>query len=126
MTVPDSQRMLNTKDATIAMFQYTRQIMKPDSNIDAQVPDAFGFEGSMNGDFYHSVLNAYLESSQTIRVEGGVQSDYPVARICAITSTNFVITQCFRRIGNRVDVKKLDPSLFKLLIDDGTYEYSYI
>ena len=51
----------------------------------------FGFEGSMNGDFYHSVLNAYLESSQTIRVEGGVQSDYPVARICAITSTNFVI-----------------------------------
>lgn len=102
-----------------ALFQYNRQILKPNSNVDFSVPSSYGFEGAMKGDYYYLLLHAYLNSSQSVRPEGGSVSDLPLSRFCSVTSTEYVVTQLNRNItpGTAMPVPLLDPSLFSVFFE---------
>ncbi|HEY9772420.1 MAG TPA: hypothetical protein V6C81_01280 [Planktothrix sp.] len=118
ITVPPALLGNDVKSATIATYQYHRQLCKPAANMDAMVPDIFGFEGPMNGDYYHCILHAYFSSSQAVRPEITTVSDWPLARLCALMADNFVVTQRYRRIGRNIDVPLMDKNLFALKVDD--------
>ncbi len=104
--------------ATVNEFQYNRQVLKQSSNIDFLMPETFGFEGTSRGDYFYTGLHSYLESSQSLHPEISPSSDLPLAKFCAITSTNYLITQKYRKIGKRIPVSLLDDRLFHLILED--------
>jgi hypothetical protein len=117
-TIPPAFLTQNRANATINEFQYHRQILRQNNNIDFSISDCFGFEGTSRGDYYYTGLHSYLESSQSTRPEISPSSDLPLAKFCAITSTNYLITQKYRKIGKRVPVSLLNDRLFHLLLED--------
>jgi hypothetical protein len=117
-TVPLGFLSQNQVVATINEFQYDRQVLKQNSNIDFLIPETFGFEGTSRGDYYYTGLHSYLESSQSVDPEISPPSDLPLARFCAITSTNYLVTQKYRKVGKRIPVPLLNDRLFHLLLED--------
>jgi hypothetical protein len=117
-TVPPGLLTEDQAAATVNEFQYNRQVLKQNNNIDFFIPETFGFEGTSRGDYFHTGLHSYLESSQSIRPEISPSSDVPLAKFCAITSTNYLITQKYRTIGKRTPVLLLNERLFRLILED--------
>jgi hypothetical protein len=117
-TIPSNFLTQDQSTATVNEFQYHRQILKQNSNLDFFIPESFGFEGTACGDYYYTGLHSYLESSQSIRPEISPASDIPLAKFCAISSTNYLITQKYRKIGQRVPITLLDSRLFQLRLED--------
>jgi hypothetical protein len=117
-TIPPGFLSQNQAVATINEFQYNRQVLKQSSNIDFFIPETFGFEGTSRGDYYYTGLHSYLESSQSIHPEISPSSDLPLAKFCAITSTNYLITQKYRKVGKRIPVLLLNDRLFQLILED--------
>lgn len=113
-TVPPAYLPADQRGRSIADFQYDRETLKPDSNIDFGIPAPYGFEGTMVGDYFYAALHAYLESDQSLRPELGAPTDLPLARMCAITSTSCVLTQMYRTIGQPVPTQLLDPHYFQV------------
>lgn len=120
LTVPDFYMRGTARDKAVATFQYDRQILYPNTNVDFAIPSAIGFEGSMRGDFYHEFLHSYLRSSQTIDPTINPTSDIAIARFAQITGTGFVTTQAFRRSkdGKPLSIPRLDERIFFLVIED--------
>lgn len=101
--------------ATISMYQYSRDVLRPNTNIDFKEPSSFGFEGSATGDYYHFLLNCYLKSSQSVESAAGQKSaDAALARFCQYTATKYVIAQIYRfdKTGNAVSIPLLDNRWF--------------
>lgn len=118
LTVPPSYLGDNQRIATHRVYQYNRQILKSDTNLDFGVPSSYGFEGTMRGDYYHTFLESYFKSSQSLQERSEPVSDLPLARFCRITATRYVLTQIYRRIEKDIAVPLLDPGSFNLLAED--------
>ncbi|MGD9683996.1 MAG: hypothetical protein AB7W16_22740 [Candidatus Obscuribacterales bacterium] len=119
LTVPPSYLGDNQRIATHRVYQYNRQILKSDTNLDFGVPSSYGFEGTMRGDYYHTFLESYFKSSQSLQERSEPVSDLPLARFCRLTATRYVLTQVYRHIEKDVPVPLLDQQNFKLLAEDG-------
>jgi len=117
LTVPAAYLPSDPLAASDAEFQYDREIIKPNSNLDFFISEACGFEGAMVGDFFHTFLHCYFASSQTVHAQEGPWSDLPLARFCGLTATSYVVTQSYRKIGNFIPVPFLDKAYFKLELD---------
>ena len=117
-TIPDGFLSQDPAVATVNEFQYNRQVLKQSSNIDFLIPETFGFEGTSRGDYFYTGLHTYLESSQSLHPEISPASDLPLAKFCAITSTNYVITQKYRKVGKRIPVFLLNDRLFHLILEN--------
>jgi len=115
-TVPDG---IDTKDrlaSTIADFQYARSMAKPFSNVDFRVPSAFGFEGSMVGEYYYFFLNSYIRSSQSGVLAPDNRTDLQLYRLLQCGSTTHVITQIRQVVqGAAYKVPALDSRMFELV-----------
>lgn len=117
LTVPPEFKS-NGLAGAINEVQYFRQILRPNTNSDSYITEAFGFEGSMSGEYYHVFFDSYFRSSQSIRPEVLPPSDFPLSRFCAISSTNFVTTQIYRENKKWEAVKLLPSSIFTLVFED--------
>lgn len=109
--------------ATVQMYQYSRQVLRPNTNVDFKELSAFGFEGTTPGDYYYFVLNSYLKSSQAFaNPDSGARSDAAIARLCQLTATDYVLTQVERYAddGKPVASLKPDPKYFHLCSEDGS------
>ena len=117
LTVPPEYESTGL-DGAINEVQYFRQILRPNTNSDSYIPESFGFEGSMSGEYYHVFFDSYFRSSQSIKPEILPPSDFPLSRFCAISSTNFVTTQIYRMNKKWEAVKILPSSMFTLVFED--------
>lgn len=95
-TVPQTLLPQDSKQATVRTYQYSRQMLRANTNIDFNQSSSFGFEGTCTGDFYYFVNNCYARSSQAFGEDLRKADDEPLARFCQASATGFVITQIYR------------------------------
>lgn len=118
LTVPPRYLGDDRRMATHRVYQYNRQILKSDTNLDFGVSSSYGFEGTMRGDYYHTLLEAYFRSSQSLQERSEPVSDLPLARFCRLTATRYVLTQIYRHIDRDIPVPLLDRESFNLRAED--------
>jgi len=91
---------------TLSYFQYCRDLLIPNTNMDWQQPETFGYEASETADFRNCVLDVIHKANS------GEESDYyPLWKFCRASSTRWLATQIFNDQGQ---IPKLDPQMFKL------------
>ena len=127
-SVPPSYSSLDSATATMKSFQYGRNILRPFSNVDFELPSMFGFEGAMNGEYYYLFLNDYLRSSQAVPTpeilsDGISRTDEPLARLLQATAVNYVVTQKYRYAVTAVKnipvtEPMLDDTFFEMARED--------
>jgi len=127
-TIPTTLFSKNEHDNTVEQYEYDHQILEANTNIDFSIPSSFGFEGTMKGDYYYTLIHAYLQSSQTMRPEVAPVSDQSLSRFCQISATSFVITQIFRDRGQHgqhlfFEVPKLDTRFFRLAAQNDSLNF---
>lgn len=124
-TVPleiDSGGSLNS---SIGSYQYSRDVLRPFTNMDFNIPEIYGFEGAMVGEYFYLFLNSYMKSSQYIFESSAERSaqtssptDVPLARFLQMTSAPIALTQVWRYLSVRrphEPVPLLDSSFFELI-----------
>lgn len=92
-------------------MQFARELLLPNTFIDSQVRETFGYEASENKDF----RSAFIKALHRCSVDLKGASDVELARFCAITATKYVSSQVEKEKG---DVTVLNPAYFKLLHED--------
>lgn len=99
-------------------FLNARQLMLQNSNVDFQVPYAFGYEAAEVGSYKELFSNALGKSSQNrAHSNDEYEGDAPMARFCQMTSVSTVMTQSFRHSLSE-KVEPLDKTYFTLVNDD--------
>lgn len=97
-------------------YFYARSLLLPNNNVEFGIPYAFGYEAAEVGKFKTWFSNALGKCSQN-RAKARGESDLPMARFCALTNVNLVLTQVYQHKPNNL-VAKLDPKYFTLLESD--------
>lgn len=120
-TVPQLYQSSKMLERTIGELQYHRQILRPNTNVDANFAEAFGFEGSMNGEFFNVFYNSYFKSNQTIRPEISPTSSLPLERFASISSCEYLISQIYRINQKLENVRELDCPGFEKVLEDERY-----
>ncbi|MBX9570193.1 MAG: YfhO family protein [Candidatus Obscuribacterales bacterium] len=111
--------------SSIGSYQYSRQVLRPFTNMDFEIPEVFGFEGGMVGEYYYLFLNSYMKSGQYIfesSAERNAQieapTDIPLARFLQMTASRIALTQVWRYLSERRPhdpVPILDSRFFELV-----------
>lgn len=125
-TVPPQLTKGSPLENTVAAFQYRRQALRPFANMDFDIPSAFGFEGSMVGEYYYLLSNSYVASSQWAgrfdpANRAAPPNDKTLARLLRCSATHFAITQVYRfgaPVAPYLKVPPLDPQHFEHLVED--------
>lgn len=106
---------------TTAYFDYTRQLLLPNTNIDKRIPETFGYEAAETGpyrklffDILHqcTVCMPGTRTSDRSPAEAQKYTDVPLLRFCQCTATSFLATQGWK--GND-ELPVLDPRYFTLM-----------
>lgn len=106
---------------TAAFYQYGRQMLFPNTHIDAGLSSIFCFEAAETNDwhelFWQVVPKSHLigDAAQTPR------SDLPLARVCQMSGTKYATTQIvkYRDAGQALEkVPLLDPAYFDVRAED--------
>lgn len=111
----------DASQATINWSAYGQVMLRPNCNMDLQIPSIFGYESAMIGRYYDLLLSVYLKSSQCIPLTNQPITDIPLGRFLQMTATQYVVTQAYRYPGlgfPAQPITKLDPSLFQLIYED--------
>jgi hypothetical protein len=95
-------------------YLFTRELVLPNTNVDFQIPYAFGYEAAEEG-FYKTLYSDALSTcSQNLkRPETMPVNDVPMARFCQITSVNRVLTQAYHQDRSHPALP-MDASVFEL------------
>jgi hypothetical protein len=113
-TVPPGFLPKDNLQASINTYQYSRQVLRPNTNIDSQIASSFGFEGSATGEYFHFFQNCYDRSSQAYPPPARTD-DRALACFCKMTATKYALTQIYR-FGEKADqfvaVPPLDSQYF--------------
>ncbi len=107
--------------ATINAYQYSRQILRPNTNMDFGLLSSFGFEASCTGDYFNFLQNCYAKSSQARGISSTQADDEPIAKLCLATATRFILTQStrFSETPSQLElVPMLDSRYFQLINED--------
>lgn len=118
-TVPENWLSRDSQRASISTAQYSRQVLRPNCNIDFNRASSLGFEASTVGDYYHFFLNCYGDSHLAPEPKSK-PNDRKLATICKATSTDFVLSQTYRydQSGKLDRIPLLDPAMFALVYED--------
>ncbi len=92
-------------------MQYARELLIPNTFIDAKVHETFGYEASENKDFRDAFIKTLHRSSSDKKNV----SDVELARFCLITGTKYLASQTENDGG---DVNIFNPAHFGCLQDD--------
>ncbi len=82
--------------ATVNTYQYSRQMLRANTNIDFKTASSFGFEGTCTGDYYNFFNNCYGRSTQAYGIKPQEANDLALAAFCRASSTGFVLSQIYR------------------------------
>jgi hypothetical protein len=100
-------------------YQYCRQLLIPQINMDYHVSEAFGYEAGLTLEYethlYSFIRRVFAESKS--KGEGNLSTknrDLPLAQFSRSSATGFVASQFFDAKG---PLPELDPSLFDLVVD---------
>lgn len=114
--------------SSIGSYQYSREVLRPFTNMDFNFPEVFGFEGAMVGEYFYLFLNSYMKSGQYIfessaerMAQTSAPTDLPLARFLQMTSAPIALTQVWRYLSVRrphEPVPLLDSRLFELVAED--------
>lgn len=110
----------NPVEFTIRTAQYSRQLLRPFTNMDCRLRSSFGFEGAMVGEYFYLFSNCYLKSTQSVQGPSAARTDVPLARFIRMMATPFVITQDYRFAAARslAPIPALDATMFDLVWRD--------
>jgi hypothetical protein len=123
LAAPPWYRGTNPESATACFFQYGRQMLLPNTQMDFNLASTYGYEAAETGDYKTLFMGVLRRSWAHDSVHHGVspvpgpRTDVPLARLCQMTSTSFVLSQVYRAAAGE-EVPRLDPKYFKLLLDD--------
>ncbi|MBS1953736.1 MAG: hypothetical protein JST89_06115 [Cyanobacteria bacterium SZAS-4] len=108
---------------TPAFFDYARNLLLPNTNLDKQVAETFGYEAAETGSYRKLFFDILHQCS--ICLPGGRASDrpsdaqhysdVPLLRFCQSTATSWIGTQSWKGTN---DVPKLDARYFNLVKED--------
>jgi len=107
---------------TSSFYQYSREVILPNMNIPAHVPETLGYEAAETKYYrqlYHDVIHQSAIAVQ-IRQDGDkkdIVGDLPLYRFCQATGTQFAATQQWK---GRDDIHLLDPKYFSLVYENHT------
>lgn len=112
------------RQRTASFYQYGRQMLLPNTNLDAQIATPFGYEAAETLDYRRLYIGALKKCRASFNKTSPPtdlknKTDVPLYRFCQITSTEFVCTQQTRIFrGKGVDIPLLDGRLFALIHSD--------
>lgn len=108
---------------TPAFFDYARNLLLPNTNLDKQVCETFGYEAAETGSYRKLFFDILHQCS--ICLPGGRASDrpndtqhysdVPLLRFCQCTATSWIGTQSWKGPN---EVPKLDARYFNLVKED--------
>jgi len=110
--------------STQRLFQYGRDLLLPNTNLDAGLPSAFGYEAAEVADYRKIYMTAWRKSAigsalpstgDSVRAE---RNDLPLSVFCRMTATGYVFTQAYKAGPGAGDVPLLDPKLFEPVVED--------
>ncbi len=110
---------------TPAFFDYARSLLLPNTNLDKQVRETFGYEAAETGPYrklFFDILHqcsVCLPGSRATDRKSETQhfSDIPLLRFCQCTATSWIGTQAWK---GPTPVPKLDDRYFNLVKEDKT------
>lgn len=119
-----SRAFINLDNSTITEqnLQYDRQICHPNTHIDADLKQTFGYEGSSTAaiqDLVHSAIIVDTKARQSNNPS--LFADLPIYRICRLTAAGSVMSRSFTAddFGNKMaDFPTLSEKFFELVEDD--------
>jgi len=106
---------------TPAFFNYARNLLLPNSNLDANVAETNGYEAGETGPFRSLFLDVLHKCSiclpgghrLTDRTQGEHETtDWPLLRFCQCTSTMWLGTQSYK---GELEIPRLDARFFELV-----------
>ncbi len=115
LTCPDSFTKKSQMVKTESFYEYGRQLLLPNTNIDAGIPSAFGYEVAEAADYREVYLTA-LKRSNAWTADEHDADDSMLARFCQMTASKYATTQAYDTPGK--SLVKLDAKRFALLLDD--------
>ncbi|MBX9669091.1 MAG: YfhO family protein [Candidatus Obscuribacterales bacterium] len=103
-------------------LQYDRQICHPNTHIDANLRQTFGYEGSSTAAIQDLVHSAILEDTKARQSKNpALYPDLPIYRICRLTAAGSVMSRSYTSddFGNKLaDFPTLSDEFFDLVSDD--------
>ena len=114
----------SNRQRTTNFYQFGRQMLLPNTNMDAAIPSPFGYEAAETLDYRRLYIGALRKCRASFTknsppVDLKKRTDVPIYRFCQITSTEFVCTQQTRNyLGKKVEIPLLDGRFFSLLHSD--------
>ncbi|CAN5153064.1 hypothetical protein BH10CYA1_BH10CYA1_30700 [soil metagenome] len=120
---PPDYRSKYDKRWTAAFFDYARNILLPNTNLDKNVFETFGYEAAETGAYRKLFFDILHQCSICLPGKHGTDrhadsqhySDVPLLRFCQSTATSWIGTQCWKGPN---DVPKLDARYFNLVKED--------
>lgn len=106
-------------NGTIDFYQYGRQLLLPNTHMDAGIKSSYGYESAETG-AYRGLFRPIYKHSAATRLVGGENrgSDIALWRFCQMTSTGYTYTQVYKLNGKLRDLQLLDPARFELLSEN--------
>jgi hypothetical protein len=102
-------------DLAFFSYQFSRQILNPNSHIDEQINSAFGYEGAPVLDYLILAHDAIIHSHA---VASGYESDEKLARFAQLTAVKYITTRRLIQGGGGQTFTPLDSRYFELLEDN--------
>jgi hypothetical protein len=120
---PSYYRSKFDKRWTPAFFDYARNLLIPNTNLDKHISETFGYEAAETGPYRKLFFDILHQCSVCLpgnratdrKPDAQHYSDIPLLRFCQCTATSWVGTQAWK---GQIDVPKLDPQCFNLVRDD--------
>lgn len=115
------------RQRTANFYQFARQLLLPNTNIDAAMPSSFGYEASETLDYRRLFIGALRKCRASFKKTSPTpdltkRTDVPIYRFCQITSTEYVCTQKTRTYkGQKLAIPLLDGRFFSLIHDDAKW-----
>lgn len=104
-------------------YQYGRQLLLPQTNMDYRLPSSFGYEAAETADYrqiYSDAFHAYLDYIGKPAPTSGNDASLltPLERFCRMTATRYVFTQVWNAPDAGKDIRALDGKYFELVDED--------
>lgn len=111
---------------TAYFYQYARQLLLPNTHMDARLAETYGYEAAVTNDdrkIFHAVRNrsrpvALFGPKSASASSPPAASDVPLSSFCRMTSTEIVLTHCYRSGPSPQDVPLLTRELFEEILED--------
>jgi hypothetical protein len=119
LKVPSDYLWKPGAERNTSFFQYARELMLPNTNIDWHYPVTFGYEAGETGLYRSTFLDVMHRCSMArpanAQLDDKDEIDYPLLRFCQSTATRFVTSQMEKTDRH---VPRLNDKYFDLKVEN--------